>query len=325
MTRRPLEFGYFTQPRGQGDPARDPHPSHKLMLRDAQEAERLGFDAVWVPDHFYMERPTKLETFPECWTLLSAIGATTQRVRLGTMVIAAGFRHPAVLAHMAGALQELTDGRLILGMGAGNQAHEHNAFDLGFDRRIGRFKEYISVMTRLLDGETVSQEGRHYTLREASLRTPLPKVPIWIASGGEQTLDLTARYAQGWNAAGGAGFDVPAFKAKYDQFAAAAKAIGRDVTDYEVSHLSFMGIGADAAEAREIAETVAAEQKTTPEALLKRQAIGTPDEVARRMREIAAVGADHFVCIVNLYPHPERFWDRVELLAREVLPRVRAS
>src|SRR5207249_3499780 len=118
--------------------------------------------AVWVPDHFYMERPTKIETFPDCWTLLTAIGVSTERVKLGTMVLAAGFRHPALLAKAAGALQELSDGRLILGIGAGNQVNEHNAFDLGFDRRIGRFKEYLPLMARLMDGETVDHEGRHY-------------------------------------------------------------------------------------------------------------------------------------------------------------------
>src|SRR5436190_1278166 len=120
---RALTFGLFTQPRGQGDPAIEPHPSHRVMLRDAQEGERLG---------------------------------------------------------------------------AGNQVHEHTAFDLGFERRIGRFKEYLPILTRLMNGETVSVEGRHYTLREATLRTQVPEVPIWIASGGEQMFDLTARYAQGW-------------------------------------------------------------------------------------------------------------------------------
>jgi alkanesulfonate monooxygenase SsuD/methylene tetrahydromethanopterin reductase-like flavin-dependent oxidoreductase (luciferase family) len=322
---RPITFGYFTQPRGEASQATEPSPSHRLMLRDGQESERLGYDAVWVPDHFYMARPTKLETFPEAWTLLTAIGVTTERVRLGNMVIAAGFRHPAMLAKMAGALQELVGGRLILGLGAGNQAHEHNAFDLGFERRIGRFKEYLPILTRLMAGETVSVEGRHYTLREASLRTPVPRVPIWIAAGGEQMLDLTARYADGWNAAGGAGFDPAAFKAKYDGFAAAARAAGREATDYEISHLSFLGVAADAASARETLESMAAEGRTEPETLLRSRAIGTPDQIADRMRQMVELGVDHFVCIVNLEPRPDRYWERVELLAREVLPRVRAA
>jgi alkanesulfonate monooxygenase SsuD/methylene tetrahydromethanopterin reductase-like flavin-dependent oxidoreductase (luciferase family) len=322
---RQVTFGYFAQPRGEGDPAAEPHPSHRLMLRDAQAAERLGYDAVWVPDHFYMARPTRLETFPEAWTLLTAIGVTTERVRLGNMVIAAGFRHPAMLAKMAGALQELVGGRLILGLGAGNQTHEHNAFDLGFERRIGRFKEYLPILTRLMAGETVSVEGRHYTLREASLRTAVPEVPIWIAAGGEQMFDLTARYAQGWNAAGGAGFDAEAFKTKYDAFGAAARAVGRDVRDYEVSHLSFLGVAADDAEARTMLEAMAAENRADPQTFARSRAIGTPDQIAAKMTRMVELGVDHFVCIVNLEPNPEAYWQRVELLAREVLPRVRAA
>jgi alkanesulfonate monooxygenase SsuD/methylene tetrahydromethanopterin reductase-like flavin-dependent oxidoreductase (luciferase family) len=322
---RALTFGLFTQPRGQGDPAIEPHPSHRVMLRDAQEGERLGFDAVWVPDHFYMTRPTKIETFPEAWTLLTAIGVTTERVRIGNMVIAAGFRHPALLAKMAGALQELVGGRLILGLGAGNQVHEHTAFDLGFERRIGRFKEYLPILTRLMNGETVSVEGRHYTLREATLRTQVPEVPIWIASGGEQMFDLTARYAQGWNVAGGTGFDAAAFRTRYEAFGAAARAVGKTVDDYEVSHLSFLGIAPDAASARETLEYMAAENKVEPEAFARTRAIGTPDQIAEKMIAMRALGVEHFVCIVNLEPHPESYWERVELFAREVLPRVRAA
>lgn len=322
MPRRPT-FGYFTQPRGQGDPASEPYPSHKLMQRDAQEAERLGFDAVWVPDHIYMQWQGSLQAFPEAWTLLTAIGTTTERVRIGSMVMAAGFRHPAVVAKMAGALQELVGGRLVLGLGAGNQTHEHNAFDFAFDRRIGRFKEYLPILSRLMAGETVSVEGRHYTLREATLRTVVPPVPIWIAAGADQMFDLTVRYGAGWNAAGGAGFDPTVFKPKYDGFAAACARAGRRVSDYEVSHLSFLGVAADAADARETLDAMAGENGADPAALARSRAIGTPDQIASRMRAMVELGVDHFVCIVNTSPHPERYAERVELLAREVLPRLR--
>jgi alkanesulfonate monooxygenase SsuD/methylene tetrahydromethanopterin reductase-like flavin-dependent oxidoreductase (luciferase family) len=317
-----VEFGHFTQPRGAGDPAA-PNPSHTVMLHDAQAAEKLGFDAVWVPDHFYMERPTKIETFPDCWTLLTAIGVTTERVKIGTMVIAAGFRHPALLAKSAAALQELTGGRLILGLGAGNQAHEHNAFDLGFERRIGRFKEYLAVMSDLWKGETVTREGRHYTLRGASLRTAVPEVPVMIAAGGEQMFELTARYARSWNVAGGTGFDFEAFRARKEAMFVACRKVGRDPATLEISHLSFLGVAADAAEAREILEATAAELKADPAVVARQRGIGTPDQIAARMRAMVDLGVSHFVCVTNLTPRPERYWERVELLAREVLPRVR--
>jgi alkanesulfonate monooxygenase SsuD/methylene tetrahydromethanopterin reductase-like flavin-dependent oxidoreductase (luciferase family) len=321
---RSIEFGYHTVPRSEGNPATDPHPSHTVMLRDCQQAEALGFDAIWVPDHFYFERPFGLETYPEAFTLLTAAAVTTERVKLGTNVVAAGFRHPALLAKMAGAIQELSGGRLILGMGAGNQVHEHTAFDLGFERRIGRFKEYMAILSALLNGETVTMEGRHYTLREATLRTVVPHVPIWIASGGEQMHALTAKYASGWNVAGGVGWDRDAFKARYEGFAAACRAAGKDPADMDIGLISFVCPVPDAAAAREALDALAAESKTTPEAIEKRVNVGTPDQVAAKMRGMAELGVNHFLCAVSPTPATGRYWDRVELLAKEVFPRVRA-
>jgi alkanesulfonate monooxygenase SsuD/methylene tetrahydromethanopterin reductase-like flavin-dependent oxidoreductase (luciferase family) len=225
---------------------------------------------------------------------------------------------------MAGALQELSGGRLLLGIGAGNQVHEHTAFGLDFERRVGRFKEYMTILAALLDGETVTFEGRYYTLREASLRTVVPKVPIWIAAGGEQMFALTAKYASGWNPAGGVGWDPAAFTEKYEGLARACRAAGRDVASIEISHLSFLAVEPDAATARETLEAIAAETRTTPEAALRRTAVGTPDQVAAAMRRLVDVGVTHFMCGVSQTPHPERYWDRVELLVREVFPRVRA-
>ncbi|MFN8526839.1 MAG: LLM class flavin-dependent oxidoreductase [Chloroflexota bacterium] len=318
-----VTFGYMALPRGEGDPSTQPFPSHNLMLSDAVRAEQLGYDAVWMPDHYYFERPSGIETFPEAWTLLTAIAMRTERLRLGTMVIAAGFRHPALMAKMAGALQELSGGRVVLGIGAGNQIHEHTAFGIEFERRIGKFKEYMAIMCALLNGETVTLDGRYYTLKGASLRTVVPRVPVLVAAGGAQMMDLTAKYASAWNPAGGVGWDPAAFSEKLGLLRSACAAVGRDASEIEVSHLSFMGVAADAAEAREITDYLAAQAKTTPEALLKRTLVGTPDQIATAMRGHAALGVTHFICAISGTPNPDRYMDRVELLAREVLPKVR--
>jgi alkanesulfonate monooxygenase SsuD/methylene tetrahydromethanopterin reductase-like flavin-dependent oxidoreductase (luciferase family) len=321
MAMPPVEVGLLTLPRGQGDPAVEPHPSHKLLLRDAQQAERLGFGTVWIPDHFYMERPNGLVTFPDCWTLMTAVAMTTERVRVGSMVMPPGFRHPARLAKMAGALQELSDGRLILGLGAGNQPHEHDAFDLDFAHRVGRFKEYLAVLTELLRGETVTRGGRYYTLRQASLRTAVPRLPIWIAAGGEQMFELTARYADGWNAAG-AGWDLARFAGMLEGLSTACRAVGRDLAEIAISHQSFVAPVPDAAAAGQLTEALADEWRVTPEQVGRRFKVGTPDQVAAAMRQLVDAGVQHFVCVVPVTPSPERYWERVELLAREVVPRL---
>jgi len=321
---KPLTFGFHTPARPPADPATQPNPSHVGMLEDALRAEQLGFDTIWLPDHYYFQRPWGLETFPEAWTLMTAIAMKSERVKVGTNVIAAGFRHPALLAKMAGALQELSGGRLILGIGAGNQVHEHNAFDVGFERRVGRFKEYMAIMTALMKGETVTLEGRYYTLREASLRTVVPEVPIWVAAGGEQMLDLVATYASGWNPAG-VGGNQEAFQTKYGMLKQACQKVGRTVEDLDVGMMFFIGIEADATAAREAAEALAEENKTTPDQLAARVTVGTPDQIAEKVKPFVRLGLNHVIFNPSLTPHPERFNDRLELLAREVFPRIRAQ
>ena len=110
------------------------------MSDDAVRVEQLGFDSVWLPDHFYFERPSGIETFPEAWTLMTAIAVKTERITLGTNVLSATFRHPG----------HGQDGRCAPGprkgasssdLGAGNQIREHAAFGLDFEHRIGRFKD----------------------------------------------------------------------------------------------------------------------------------------------------------------------------------------
>src|SRR5688572_3189476 len=107
---RSLAFGVQLVSRGDGDPSTTPYPSHRVMTEDGVRAERLGFDSVWLPDHFYFERPAGIETFPEVWTLLTAIAVKTERITIGTNVMAATFRHPALMAKMAGAIQDLSGG-----------------------------------------------------------------------------------------------------------------------------------------------------------------------------------------------------------------------
>jgi alkanesulfonate monooxygenase SsuD/methylene tetrahydromethanopterin reductase-like flavin-dependent oxidoreductase (luciferase family) len=318
-----LGFGVHLISRGEGDPATTPFPSHRVMLEDGVRVERLGFDAVWLPDHYFFTRPSGSETFPEVWTLLTAIALNTERVKLGTNVLAATFRHPALMAKMAGAVQELSDGRLLLGIGAGNQVNEHTAFGLDFEHRIGRFKEYLPIMSRLLTGETVTFEGRYFTLREASLRTVVPHVPVWVASGGSQMFELTARYGHGWNIAGG-GTDPAAIQAKHDGFAAACRAAGRDIKDFDVCKMTFTGLAPDAAAAKRMADELATKSSLTPEALAARMVVATPDGLAERLRTLTSIGVNHHIFSISESDEWPNYWDAVELAIREVVPRVRA-
>ena len=293
------------------------------MMDDGVRVEQLGYEAVWLPDHYYFSRPAGIETFPEVWTLLTAIAIKTERVKLGTNVLAATFRHPALMAKMAGAIQDLSGGRFVLGLGAGNQAHEHAAFGLDFEHRIGRLKEYMPIMTRLLNGETVTATGRYFNLNEASLRTVVPPVPVWLASGGPQMFELTVRYASGWNMAGG-GTDPAAIKEKYAGFATACRAAGRNVKDMDVCKMTFMAVALDAAGVKTMVDELAVKSNVTPEALTTRTLVATPDGIAAHLRALTDIGVNHHIFSVSPSDQWPNYFDSIELLAKEVIPRVRA-
>jgi alkanesulfonate monooxygenase SsuD/methylene tetrahydromethanopterin reductase-like flavin-dependent oxidoreductase (luciferase family) len=318
-----LGFGVHLISRGEGDPATTPFPSHKVMLEDGIRVEKLGFDAVWLPDHYYFDRPAGLETFPDVWTLLTAIAVKTEKVKLGTNVLAATFRHPALMAKMAGALQELSDGRVIVGLGAGNQINEHTAFGLDFPHRIGRFKEYLPIMCGLLNGETVTLDGKYFQVKDASLRTVMPQTPLWIASGGPQMFALTVKYATGWNMAGG-GTDPAAIKEKYEGFAAACTAGGKNAKDFDVCKMSFVAVAPDAAAAKSMREELLTTQNLTPEMLASRMLVDTPDGIAARLREFTEIGINHHIFSVAPTSQFPNYWDAFELITKDVMPRVRA-
>ena len=318
-----LGFGVHLISRGEGDPATNPFPSHRVMLEDGVRLEKLGFDAVWLPDHYYFERPSGLETFPEVWTLLTAIAMKTEKLQLGTNVLAATFRHPGIMAKMAGALQEVAGGRFILGIGAGNQVHENTAFGHNFKNRIGAFKEYMPILTALLNGETVTFEGRYFTLKDASLRTFVPPVPVWVASGGPQMFDLTARYATGWNMAS-SGMTVKGIKEKYEGFTAACQAVGKNVKDFDVCKMTFMAVAEDEAGVARMKDELATRSNITPEQLAARTIVGTPATFVTWFRTLTEIGVNHHIFSVAESEQWPNYWDSIELLKKEVIPAVRA-
>jgi alkanesulfonate monooxygenase SsuD/methylene tetrahydromethanopterin reductase-like flavin-dependent oxidoreductase (luciferase family) len=318
---RTLAFGVHLISRGAGDPATSPFPSHRVMLDDGVHAEKLGFDSLWLPDHFYFERSAGIETYPDCWTLLTALAMRTERVLLGTNVLAATFRHPALMAKMASALQELSDGRVLLGLGAGNQPHEHNAFGLDFEHRIGRFKEYLPILHDLLEGQTVTFRGRYFTLDAASLRTVVPSVPVWVAAGGPQMFELTARYASGWNMAG-AGMDPAAIRQKYGDFSDACRAAGKDPAEMDVCKMTFLAIAPDGGAVSSMKEELAARSKVDVQTLGTRLLVGTPDTIVEHIRMLTEVGVNHHIFNVAESEQWPEYRDALECVAREVVPRV---
>ena len=179
-------------------------------IREMSEmAEAVGFDTIWVADHLIFRNAGSVVMEPgaargpyEAWTLLSAIAAVTSRVTLGPFVACNSFREPALFAKMADTLDEVSGGRLLLGLGAGWHEPEYTAFGFPFDHLAGRFEEALGIIVPLLRGETVTFHGTYYSVTDAVLRPRGPRAsgpPIWIGAKQPRMLRLVARYADAYN------------------------------------------------------------------------------------------------------------------------------
>ena len=169
----------------------------------AQQAETDGFDSIWLADHlFYRDPGEPTWGIWECWTMLAALAEATQRVEIGTLVLCNSFRNPAILAKMATTADEVSGGRLILGVGAGWNEPEYQAFGLPFDHRVDRFEEALQILKPLLHEGHVDFAGQYYQARNCDIVPRGPRregPPLLVGSEGPRMLKLTAQYADLWN------------------------------------------------------------------------------------------------------------------------------
>jgi probable F420-dependent oxidoreductase len=211
-----------------------PLPSWADVRAYALEAEAAGLDSVWMFDHFFNRRDDgTIQNMFESWTILSAVASVTDRILLGSLVMCASFRNPGLLAKMAATLDEVSGGRLILGIGAGWYDPEYEAFGYPTDRRGTRYEETLAIVRRLLDGERVTFSGEFHQLRDAVL-TPAPsrRIPILVAGDGPRVLRLAGRYGDAWN---DNGFGLPdeRLRTVLRKLDEALEAVGRDPATME--------------------------------------------------------------------------------------------
>jgi alkanesulfonate monooxygenase SsuD/methylene tetrahydromethanopterin reductase-like flavin-dependent oxidoreductase (luciferase family) len=175
------------------------------LLTFAQRVEALGFDSLWVPDHLILKWEEQTRGIWECWSLLAALAAVTSRVELGSLVTCTSFRNPALLAKMADTIDEISGGRLIVGLGAGWDGPEDRAFGFASTPRVDRFEEALQIIVPLLRTGYVNFEGKYYQARDCELRPRGSRPggpPILVGAKGPRMLRLAATYADLWNAEG---------------------------------------------------------------------------------------------------------------------------
>jgi alkanesulfonate monooxygenase SsuD/methylene tetrahydromethanopterin reductase-like flavin-dependent oxidoreductase (luciferase family) len=168
----------------------------------AVAAEDCGFDSIWVGDHMLYRDDGRPERGPwDAWTLLAGLAASTERVRLGTLVASTAFHPPGLIARMAATIDELSGGRFVLGLGAGWNEVEFRSFGIPFDRLVSRFEESFEIIRRLLAGERVSFEGRFQRVEDAVLLPPPARpVAMMVGTAGPRLLGITLPHVGTWNA-----------------------------------------------------------------------------------------------------------------------------
>ena len=284
----------------------------------AAHCEQTGWDCVYFADHFMPNGPGPAALdgdMLECWSVTAALAAAVPRIQLAPLVTSVTYRHPAVLAKIASAVDQISHGRLTLGVGAGWQENEHVAYGIALGtvrERMDRFEEAIQILRSMLSQPRTTFSGRYYELLDAPCQ-PAPaqdRLPLLIGGGGERrTLPLAARYADQWNT-----WTTPEQLAhKVSVLTAHCEQIGRDPGEIHVSTQALLYLSTD--------------QKWLDE---KRHMapgqpviVGTPGEVADIIARYRDAGADEIILPDRTLGSMARKKDTCDLFMREVAPAFR--
>ncbi len=290
----PLRFGLQLWPQ------RTTWPEYRESVLAAEAA---GWDSIWTWDHLLAIQGPWQQPIFEGWSMLTAVGAITNRVRIGLMVGANTFRNPGLTTKLATTLDHVSNGRAILGIGGAWFQREHEAFGIDFGASVGerldRLEESVGLMRRLLDGEQVTHDGRFYQFVDAMCE-PRPvqaHLPILVGgSGPKKTLRTVARHADGWNTSG----DVETVKGQLDILAGHCADAGRDMAGIELT-ISFPTIIRDGFEDAEAARAAQLEHNAVEDGGGVPLLLGSPATIAEALRPYRELG---FSTVIVRMPAP---------------------
>jgi F420-dependent oxidoreductase-like protein len=283
-------------------------------------AEELGFDSVWVYDHFHNVPKPAHEAVFECWTTIAAISQRTSRIRLGQMVGCNSYRNPGLLAKITSTVDVISGGRLDWGIGAGWYENEYKGYGYEFAKpsdRIGMLRETVEIVKSMWTQPETSYDGKFYKMSRAHcdpkpLQQPTP--PVWIGGGGEQlTLRVVAEHADVSNF----GSSLEEFVKKREILKGHCAAVGRDEDTIRKTISSEVFI-------RENEKDIEAAGSKNPWGLpadqwREKALVGTPDQVSEKIQKYLDAGCTGFVPWCPDYPNTET----IELFAKKVIPNFR--
>jgi F420-dependent oxidoreductase-like protein len=304
-----------------------------LWRQVMSRVEALGFESLWRSDHLVSMEDSSRGAI-ETWIALTVTAAETTRLRFGPLVCPMTFRHPSLLARMATAVDTLSGGRLVLGLGAGWNEYEHRAFGIPFpplQKRIDLLEEGIEVILRLLGDGPAHFDGRHYQLKGADPRPkPIqqPHIPLLIGTTGSgRMLRVVARYADEWDAPGIT--SPPAYRARRDRLDTYCRRINRDPGEIRRCVSTAYLIGDDTVALRRrgtvmqqlIRGLASLDPSAVPDALRRDGwIVGTPDQIVVQLRALADEGVERVILQHN---DPTDF-EALELVACKVMPALAA-
>ncbi|OBK72442.1 LLM class flavin-dependent oxidoreductase [Mycobacterium sp. 1274761.0] len=295
--------------------------SYSDILHRALRCEELGIDSLWLYDHLYGPGAPDYPSL-EAWTLATALLSRTERIQVGHMVLCNQFRHPVVLAKMATTLDQISAGRLQLGIGSGSIEDEHDRVGLdwgSFSTRSARLGETLEILRQAFADEQIDFSGNHFTVRDMPVKpgpVRLPRPPIVVGGVGEKyTLPLVARYADVWN--------VPTYAlGELDHKIAVLRKLcddlGRDFSTIVMSIEAVMALAPDDASLPRVTELAEKRFGLPAFGLHEGGLIGTPSAVVDRLHELQDIGFGQIV----LFTHDRGSDDTLELLASQVIARL---
>ena len=275
-------------------------PTWDSIKGQALAAEAVGFDAVFVGDHLLYHSEDGNTGVWESVSLVAALAAATTTIEIGHSVFNAPYRPPALVAKIAETLDEISGGRYIFGIGAGNTPDaEYAAFGVEADKRYSRFAEAIEIIHGLLKNGQVDFAGKYWSARNADLvlRGPRPQgPPIVISAWGPKMMQLTARFADGWNGwvPSNVGPSIKSFRSMIDKLEQACHEIGRDSSTLQRT----LDIQVDPLSRHEEDEKPIA---------------GTSAEIAESILAFQEIGIDEVRCY-PYWPQPEAPGDRIKMI-----------
>ena len=272
---------------------KDPVEAYETMTQVAQVADEVGFESLWLVDHFHtIPKPSQEVTF-ECWTTTAALARDTKNIRIGQMVTCNGYRNPALLAKMASTVDVLSHGRLNFGIGAGGFEHEYRAY--GYDypdapTRLRYLREAVQVILAMWTQEEAHFEGKYYQVRDA-INQPKgvqkPHIPLLIGGGGEKvTLKLVAQYGDACNVNG----DLATLRHKFDVIRQHCEAVGRDYNSIHRTTMTTCVTGDTDEQAQAKIPAVMRARAAINEAL-----IGSPDTIRKRIAAYEEAGVQELL------------------------------